>query len=67
MKPRVVVTCANRTYYASEGVAMSGLRGCVFLEVSRKEEALTLTLQGAIARNICIAVAGRGDLTLIAT
>lgn len=31
------------------------------LHVSDKEEALTLTLQGAVARNTCIAVAGRGD------
>lgn len=37
----------------------------VFLCVSDREEALTVTLQGAVARNICIAVDGR-DLVLMA-
>lgn len=50
---------------------MSGPRGpCGLISVPcvhDREEALTLTLQGATARNICIAVAGRQDLTLIAT
>ena len=35
--------------------------------VSDMEEVLTLPLQGAVARIICIAVAGRGDLELMAT
>lgn len=37
----------------------------VFLCVRDREEALTVTLQGAVARNICIAVDGR-DLVLMA-
>lgn len=39
----------------------------VSLCVSDMEESLTLTLQGAVARNICIAFAGRGDLELMVT
>lgn len=64
MKPKWLSVCKWKLLCSwwGQGAECSYTCRCV----SDREEALTLTLHGAIT-GICIAVAGRGDLTLMAT